>query len=227
MFRKDIETKLEELLKEYKSQFAQDETTFGMTPLTKTMKDTRDSKPVSQKLYPIAMKCYKWVKDKINKLLTADVIWGSQSSWSAPNIVVPKGNGGKCIVIDYHALNKITRKCFLAYAKSRIFSQLNGTKYFSALDPRAGYHHIPLDKSLILKTTFTSPFGKYEYIKVPSRCFTGFPFHHCLPGWHNHLQQDSRGTPTSHQTSFWEITDCSLISETQQMSLLCKRNPVP
>ena len=48
-----------------------------------------------------------------------------------------------------------------------IFSQLNGAKYFSALDLHAGYHHIPLDESSIPKTAFTSPFGKYEYINVP------------------------------------------------------------
>ena len=48
-----------------------------------------------------------------------------------------------------------------------IFSKLNGAKYFSTLDLRAGYHHILLDKSLIPKTAFNSPFGKYEYIKVP------------------------------------------------------------
>ena len=44
---------------------------------------------------------------------------------------------------------------------------MNGAKYFSTLDLRAGYHHIPLDKSSIPKTAFNSPFGKYEYIKVP------------------------------------------------------------
>ena len=48
-----------------------------------------------------------------------------------------------------------------------IFSQINGTKYFSTLDLRARYHHIPLDEEPIPKTAFTSPFGKYEYIKVP------------------------------------------------------------
>ena len=48
-----------------------------------------------------------------------------------------------------------------------IFSQLNGAKYFSTLDLQAGYHHIPLDEASIPKTAFTSPFGKYEYIKVP------------------------------------------------------------
>ena len=48
-----------------------------------------------------------------------------------------------------------------------IFSKLNGAKYFSTLDLRAGYHHIPLDKSLVPKTALNSPFGKYECVKVP------------------------------------------------------------
>ena len=72
--RRDIETKLEELLKEYQSQFTQDETTTGTTPLTKMTIDTRDSQPVSQKPYPIAIKHSKWVKDEVNKLLTAKMI---------------------------------------------------------------------------------------------------------------------------------------------------------
>ena len=48
-----------------------------------------------------------------------------------------------------------------------IFSKLNGATYFTTLDLCAGYHHIPLDKSSIPKTAFNSPFGKYEFIKVP------------------------------------------------------------
>ena len=47
-----------------------------------------------------------------------------------------------------------------------IFLQLNGTKYFSTLNLQAGYHHIPFIEATISKTAFTSPFGKYEYIKV-------------------------------------------------------------
>ena len=35
------------------------------------------------------------------------------------------------------------------------------------LDLRAGYHNIPLDKPSIPKTPFNSPFGKFEYVKVP------------------------------------------------------------
>ena len=75
--RQGIGTKLKELLKEYQSQFAQDETTTGTTPLTKMTMDVGDSQPFSQKPYPILMKCYKLVKQEIYKLLAAKVIRGS------------------------------------------------------------------------------------------------------------------------------------------------------
>ena len=105
---------------------------------------------------------------KIEKLLAAKVICSSHSSWSAPIIVVPKGDGGKHLVIDYRALNKVTRKFTWPMPKVEdIFSKLNGATYFSTLDLHAGYHHIPLDKPSIPKTTFNSSFGKFEYIKVP------------------------------------------------------------
>ena len=123
--------------------------------------DTGDSDPISQKPYPVAMKHYQWVKEEIDKLLEAGVIRNSHSSWLAPIIIVLKGDGGKHLVIDYRALNKVTRKFVWPMPKVEdIFSQLNSAKYFS------GYHHIGLTTDLIPKTAFTSPFGKYEYIKV-------------------------------------------------------------
>ena len=48
-----------------------------------------------------------------------------------------------------------------------IFLKLNGAKYFTMLDLRAGYHHMLVDKPSIPKTTFNLPFGKHNYVKVP------------------------------------------------------------
>ena len=153
---------------EYESQFAKDETSIGTTPLTSMTIDTGTSKPVSQKPYPIAMKHYQWVKDEIEKLLAAKVIHTSLSSWSALIIVVPKGNGGKHLVIDYRALNKVTRKFTWPMPKVEdIFPKLNRATYFITLDLRAAYHPIPLDKPFIPKPAFNSPFSKFEYVKVP------------------------------------------------------------
>ena len=130
--------------------------------------DTGNSDLVSQRPYPIVMKNYQWVIEEIEKLLTAKVICRSRSSWPAPIIVVPKGDRGKRLVIDYRALNKVSRKFTWPIPKvENILPKLNGAKYLSTLDLRAGYHHVPLNKSLVPKTAFNSPFDKYEYIMVP------------------------------------------------------------
>ena len=164
----NIQHDLDALLKEYESQFTKDKTSIGTTPLTSMMIDTGAFNPISQKPYPIAMKHYQWVKEEIEKLFAAKVICSSRSSWSAPIIVVPKGDGGKCLVIDYRALNKVTRKFTWPMPKIKdIFSKLNGATYFTTWDLRAGYHHILLDKHSIPKIAFNSPFRKYEYLKVP------------------------------------------------------------
>ena len=156
-----IQQQLDFLLRTFKDQFMKDETTIGTTPLIQMSIDMGDSDPLSQKPYPVAMKHYQWVKEQIDKLLEAGVIRNSHSSWSAPIIVVLKGDGGKHLIIDYRALNKVTRKFVRPMPKVEdIFSQLNG-------DLRARYHHIGLTMDSIPKTAFTSPFGKYEYVKVP------------------------------------------------------------
>ena len=86
------QNKLYALLEEFKTQFAKDETSIGMTSLTRMTINTGNSDPVSRKPYPIAMKSYQWVKEENENLLTAKVIHSSRSSWSAPIIILPKGD---------------------------------------------------------------------------------------------------------------------------------------
>ena len=159
---------LDKLLDSFKPQFAKDKTSIGMTNLAEMQINMGNSNPVLQKPYPIAMKHYDWVKDEINKFLDVKVIQSSHSSGSAAIIVVPKGDGGKHLVIVYRDLNKVTQKFVWPLPKVEdIFSWWNGAKYLSTLDLWAGYHHIPLNKASIPKTAFISPFGKYEYLQVP------------------------------------------------------------
>ena len=80
--KQNIETKITELLKEYDSGFAQEETSIRTSPLTEMTIDTGNFEPVSLKPYPVTMKHYKWIKDEINKLLMVKVIQASQSSCS-------------------------------------------------------------------------------------------------------------------------------------------------
>ena len=59
--------------------------------------------------------------------------------------------------ISIHPLPKIDEMC----------AKLKGAKVFSTIDLRSGYHHIALGKSSRAKTTFVTPFGKYEFLMVP------------------------------------------------------------
>ena len=91
----NTQSKLGALLMEYESQYAKDETSIRKAPLTQMTINTGNSDLISQKPYPITMKNDQWVKEEIEKLLAAKVIHSSRSSWSAPIIIVPKGDGGK------------------------------------------------------------------------------------------------------------------------------------
>ena len=101
-------------------------------------------------------------------MLEAGVIRESDSSWSAPIVVEPKGDGGKRLCIDFRALNSITRTSIWPMPRVEdILAKLCKAKYFTTLNLRSGYHHLALDKQSIKKTAFCTPFGKYEYLKVP------------------------------------------------------------
>ena len=127
----EIQSKLDTLRKEYETQFAKDDISIRTTPLTEMTIDSGDSEPISQKPYLIVINNYQWVKDEIEKLLTAKVIHSSRSSQSAPIIVVPKGDEGKQLVIDCRALNKVTRKFTWPMPKvENIFFQVEQSKIF-------------------------------------------------------------------------------------------------
>ena len=48
-----------------------------------------------------------------------------------------------------------------------MYEKLKGTKVFSTIDLRSGFHHVALGKDSRAKTAFVTPFGKYEFLMVP------------------------------------------------------------
>ena len=86
---------MDNLLKDNGDAFATDERQIGTTALIKMEIDTGDHPLIAKKPYTLVLKHYDWVKEVTDKLLEVGVIRESHSSWSAPILVVPKGDGGK------------------------------------------------------------------------------------------------------------------------------------
>ena len=84
------------------------------------------------------VKHHEWVKEEIDKLLEAGVIRESYSSWSAPIVVVPKGDGCKSMCVDYRALNAISRTYIWPMPRiDDILTKLGKAKFFTTLDLRS------------------------------------------------------------------------------------------
>ena len=180
----DIRQKFEELCEEYGEAFSKNNEDIGRTKLVKMDIDAGDSPPVSSRPYTLPLKHYEWVQREIESLERAGVITKSMSKWASPIVIVPKKSAPReppkrRLCVDFRKVNELQQEVITAgKTKGQIsihslpkinemYAKLKGAKVFSTIDLRSGYHHIALGKSLRAKTTFVTPFGKYEFLMVP------------------------------------------------------------
>ncbi|GKA44874.1 putative reverse transcriptase domain-containing protein [Tanacetum coccineum] len=96
--------------------------------------------------------------------LVSGFIRPSSSPWGALVLFVKNKDGSFWMRIDYRKLNKLTVKN--RYQLLRIgdlFDQLQGSKVYSKIDLRSGYHQLRVREEDISKTTFRTRYGHYEF----------------------------------------------------------------
>ena len=130
---------------------------------------------ISTKGAPVAQRPRKLFGEKLQAtklefklLLDKGIIRPSKSESALPLVVVRKPDGTWRPCGDYRALNEITTSD--QYPLPRIhdlLDRLNNSKYFSKLDLTKAYNQIPIAEEDQEKTAVITPFGLFEYLKMP------------------------------------------------------------
>lgn len=82
--------------------------------------------------------------------------------------MVPKSDGSWRPCGDYRALNKITVPDSYPIPYLTDFSMaMANAKFFSKFDLMKAYYQIPVNKEDIPKTAIITPFGLFEFLRMP------------------------------------------------------------
>ena len=112
----------------------------------------------------------KLVADKaeFDKVEAMGIIRRSSSPWASPLHIVPKASGGWRPCGDYRRLNDATTPDRYPVPHIQDFYvHLTGMNIFSKVDLIQGYHQFPVAEADIPKTAIITPFGLYEFLRMP------------------------------------------------------------
>jgi hypothetical protein len=140
--------------------FSRNDNDIGCTSTIQHCIRHTDEKPVSQ---------YEEGKQHIRKLLDNGVIRESTSPFASSIVLVRKKDNSLQLCVDYRGLNEKTIKDKLPLPRvDENFDVLHGSTIFMTLDLTSGYNQLQIAEEIIeKKPAFTTPFGLYEYTRIP------------------------------------------------------------
>lgn len=166
---KDEIQSIKDLLTKHKDIFSTGETDIGHCSFVKHMINLTDDTPFKQRHRRIPPAMIDEVRAHIEQLAAGGIIRPSHSPWASNVVLVRKKDGKIRMCVDYRQLNNRTVRDSYALPRiEEILDTLAGSKYFTVLDMKSGYHQVELLEEHKCRTAFTvGPLGFWEFNRLP------------------------------------------------------------
>lgn len=126
-----------------------------------------NAKPFRQKLRQINPKLAPLVQKELAKMLAAGIIAQTRHlTWCSNLVIVRKKNGTIRLCVDFRNLNLACKKDNYPNMET-LLQRVTGSGMMSLLDGFSRYNQVWVKKEDRHKTTFTTPWGTFEYIRMP------------------------------------------------------------
>ncbi len=159
--------KVEDLLLEFRSALSISGE-YGRTRLVQHEIRTGEAAPIHLPHRPINPDLEGDLLAQLKKWLHHRVIEKSTSPWSFPLVAAPKKGNKICWCIDYRRLNQVTERDSHPLPNiSDNLARLSKSRVFSVMDGSGAFHVIPITKKDRPKTSFSTPFGSFQFCKLP------------------------------------------------------------
>lgn len=125
--------------------------------------------PVNFKVRSVPFVVRNELEKELHRLESAGVIEQIESSqWMSPIVVARKANGKIRLCVDLRGVNKEIQVDKYPLPKiNELLSKTKGMKWFSTVDLSNAYHQVPLHEESRKITSFITPFGCYQYVRMP------------------------------------------------------------
>lgn len=158
-----------ELIKHYEDIFSHHDNDIGHSTRVEHHIFLSNEVPFKQRHRRIPPGMLDEVRDHLQQLASGGIIRPSHSPWSSNVVLVRKKDGSLRMCVDYRQLNQRTIKDSYALPRiEEILDCLGGSKYFTVLDMKSGYHQVEVKEAHKERTAFTvGPLGFWEFNRLP------------------------------------------------------------